>query len=130
MIRQFPKNHDEPLSADFRLKEFHCRCDRPDCQVTYISEELVNGLQIIRNDLGPLLIDSAFRCVVHNREVGGKPDSKHLLGIAADVRHYRLPAIEIRIAALEIEVFEQGGIGEYKDFVHLDVRGTSARWQG
>jgi hypothetical protein len=34
---------------------------------------------------GPVKVNSGYRCVMHNREVGGVPASQHLRGEAADI---------------------------------------------
>ena len=39
----------------------------------------------------PLALTSGFRCLELNRRVGGVSTSRHLLGLAADVRPVRLP---------------------------------------
>lgn len=39
----------------------------------------------IRRLLGPLHVSSGYRCPALNARVGGHPDSRHMLGIAADV---------------------------------------------
>ena len=45
----------------------------------------LNVLQPLRNALGcPIIISSGFRCAELNKKVGGRPNSQHLLGEAAD----------------------------------------------
>ena len=130
VIRQFPKNHDEQLSQNFWLREFHCQCRTDACKTTYISEELIEGLQAVRDLIGPILVLSGFRCRTHNESVGGKADSKHLLGIAADITGKGISSNELKKSAQRVLVFSQGGIGVYHWGVHCDVRGTPARWIG
>jgi len=130
VIRQYLKGADIELAPHFALREFDCHCADPKCNRTYVSQELVSGLWEIRNIMGPVKILSGFRCKTHNAEVGGKADSKHLLGIAADISGVGLAPEKIKRAAQRITVFSIGGIGVYPWGVHLDVRGTSARWIG
>jgi uncharacterized protein YcbK (DUF882 family) len=48
-------------------------------------QHLAEQLEYIRTDYGPMHIASGFRCPKHNAAVGGKPNSYHLLGLAADI---------------------------------------------
>ena len=45
-----------------------------------------NLLEPARQVVGPIIINSGFRCQEVNRRVGGVPRSQHLLGQAADIR--------------------------------------------
>ena len=98
--------------------------------MTAVSEDLIEGLQALRDAVGPLAVLSGFRCVEHNRAVGGRADSMHLLGVAADVSHDRLTRYELARAAERIAVFRDGGIGRYRGWIHVDARGHKARWDG
>jgi len=70
-----------------------------------------------------------YRCLEHNRRVGGKPDSQHLLGKAADIRIAGLGVQAMYELALRVPQFAGGGIGVYdRGFLHVDVRGHAARW--
>lgn len=65
----------------------------------------------------------------HNAEVGGKQDSQHMFGKAADcqsLKGYSGPAMA-RYAE-QVPRFSAGGVGVYKDFCHVDTRGYRARW--
>lgn len=88
----------------------------------------------------PVYIVSGTRCLAHNTAVGGEQFSYHLpaYGIdglrsyAADIRAKGMTAAELYDAARKIQGL--GGIGVYRyadrraDFIHVDVRGFSARW--
>jgi hypothetical protein len=83
-----------------------------------------------RHRLGrPLRINSAFRSEKYNRAIGGAKNSIHRLGGALDLSGS--PATLHRILTeMRREGLFRGGIGRYKTFVHVDVRGKNADWQG
>jgi uncharacterized protein YcbK (DUF882 family) len=66
---------------NFQLVEFDCPC----CGKNDISHELIDVLQIIRDEAhAPMIITSGYRCEAHNTAIGGAPKSQHLKGLAAD----------------------------------------------
>jgi hypothetical protein len=76
-------------------------------------------LEEVRPGFGPMTIVSGFRCAKHNLERGGKPNSQHLIGLAADIlaasdsTRYRL------VLGLLHQGFKRIGIG--KAIVHADI---------
>jgi len=83
MIRKISTNiNDFQITKDFNLREFECPC----CGQVMIDGILVDYLQDIRNEYGaPIIVNSGYRCEVHNLYIGGKEDSDHLYGKAADI---------------------------------------------
>ena len=130
MVQTFEKGVKQFLGAnrEWLSSDFDCHCKYPDCTTTLIDTDLIAGLDSLSDILGKPNIDCGFRCAKHNAEVGGVPDSQHLLGKAADVSSPFSKPNEIAAAGERIEVFADGGIGLYSNFVHLDVRGHRARW--
>ena len=65
-----------------------------------------------------MVINSGYRCKKHNKDVGGKKDSAHLYGVAADIetksdsKRYKV------VTALLDAGFTRIGIGN--GFVHVD----------
>lgn len=123
-----------PLSPHFSAHEFVCHCG---CGTLNVDTRLVDALEELRVDVGnqPVTILSACRCPTHNTEVGGAPRSEHLTtGLractAADVRVPGVKLSALYFAACKVGAFHGGGIGVYpdQDFLHVDVRGTRARW--
>ena len=114
------------LSRNFERAEFACRCG---CGFDGVSMRLVSALQQLRDGLGkPVRVTSACRCAAHNKRCGGAAKSTHLSGRAADVKVAGLTPADIAREAEEIPAFRDGGMGRYKTFLHLDVRGHRARW--
>ena len=125
----------------FSADEFACAC----CGKSNPSQLLVSILDEIRCKLGPLRINSAYRCKEHNRAVGGASESWHLprdgVVYAADVSYVdptkRHGAYILRLyIELENAARRRGyayGIGLYENFAHFDTRGQikgtkGARW--
>lgn len=122
----FAKGARGYASRNFRSSEFDCWCKNPQCTVTLIHPRLLERLEMLRADVGPLAINRGFSCGPHNLSVGGEDYSFHLFGMAADVRPLEAPFEKFFDAATGI--FEDGGIGGYPDRLHLDVRPLPARW--
>lgn len=107
------------LSPHFSSSELRC----PDgCGQFVISPFLVDLLERAREELDrPIVITSGFRCVKHNTEVGGKPNSAHLTGEAADIACYsdatRWELLNI-FFALGVKRIEVG-----PTWLHVDVAG-------
>lgn len=131
MIKAYSKakNGNTKLSANFKVREFACN-DGSD--PIFISLELVEVLQKIRDHFGkPVNINSGFRTASYNKrkDVGGATYSQHLYGTAADIRISGVSPKNIAAYA-ETLLPNKGGIGIYKDFVHVDVRDVKSRWNG
>jgi uncharacterized protein YcbK (DUF882 family) len=120
------------LSPHFKESEFTCHCG---CGDSSVSPKLIALLELIRDKSGEkaVTIVSGKRCKKHNEAVGGAKNSQHVLGDAADIR---ISGIEPRdVGELVRGIHARnlahiGGIGQYKTFVHVDVRDGLARWNG
>jgi len=124
------------LSDHFSRWEFRCKCGN--CNLDTVDVELLRILEAIRAHFDrPIEVTSGFRCLAHNRAVGGAaPDSadnnmggsQHLYGRAADIK---INGID---PALVYELADQmgiGGAGKYDTFTHVDSRTNGpARWRG
>lgn len=126
MIREYVKGKDEKLSEHFSSSEFDCKCMRDDCNVTYIDSSLISFLEAKRALWRkPIKIHSGFRCTHHNQRVGGKPGSRHLIGMAADIS-----VDGMTMNKIASDCRDAGGLGIYKTFVHVDMRLGKSRWTG
>ena len=59
--------------------------DSPDTHSVRMYVKVLDGLQAIRNEFGPLIITSGYRTPEYNAQIGGGINSQHLLGLAADI---------------------------------------------
>ncbi|MRJ09429.1 DUF882 domain-containing protein [Ornithobacterium rhinotracheale] len=123
------------LSKDFDLKEFesHDGSTTPEFVLKNL-QALAKNLQVLRDFLGkPVMVNSGYRSVAHNRRIGGKVNSQHLQGKAADIRVEGITPEKLA-STIEKLIYngkmKQGGLGIYPTFVHYDIRGTKARWKG
>lgn len=113
------------LHDHFSRKEFTCHCG---CGFDTVDAELLYVLIGLRGQFNAAInINSGARCIKHNKFVGGKKSSQHLLGRAADIDVYQ---IHPDIVADHLESIYPGkyGIGRYNGFTHIDTRAYQARW--
>jgi hypothetical protein len=128
------------ITKNFSSSEFRCHCG---CGWVNINYELVRQIQRFRDLLQfrtgveiPITINSGCRCEKHNKAVGGKPNSYHVKGMAADIQfkapefwnrtNVALTAAAIAQSAVKLGLLKVGGIGAYPEdnFIHLDIRPT------
>ncbi len=110
------------LSEHFSRHEFACsHCDA----LVHIDHGLIRVLEQIRALTGdPLPIVSGYRCPRHNSAVGGKPQSQHLLGRAADIPRGRATEEQAVMAGARGTGTKAGWV------IHVDPRlGPRARWE-
>lgn len=124
----FKPGDKTPITKNFKRYEFQCPCG---CTYQQVDELLVQKLEIIRTGYNtPLKITSGYRCMKHNADVGGGKASKHLYGIAADVKDPTGKLNPVQLAIMASGLF--GGVGVYwygsTAFIHVDVRNGHATW--
>ena len=123
------------VTKNFKLSELEFSDPVPAEKIANATE-LLQNLQIIRDHFQkPIVIISGYRSPERNAAVGGADKSQHLEAKAADIKIAGVPTEEIynRIDKLISQgKIKQGGLGKYikSGFVHYDVRGTKARWEG
>ncbi|MET7315983.1 D-Ala-D-Ala carboxypeptidase family metallohydrolase [Streptomyces thermoviolaceus] len=89
-------------------------------------------LEALRKKLGnvPITLNSGFRSIAHNAEVGGASDSMHLYGTAADLS---VPGVSNRTVYQKAETCGFSGLETYTaDHQHVDSRADLGRawwWQ-
>ena len=90
----------------------------------------VRYLEPLRRLYGPVHIVSGYRSESYNRRIGGAPHSYHVwsadrMGLAVDLRCERGRPRDWFHSA---EQMGPGGLHAYDTWLHLDSRGTKARW--
>lgn len=85
----------------------------------YMDAEFLSMLDNAREISGiPFKINSGYRTIEHNYEVGGKPNSSHIVGKAADIAVQSSRQRWIIIDSLIKAGFNRIGIA--KTFIHVD----------
>lgn len=130
------KYHNTMLSDHFRRYEFACKgCrDKQSCPyghnygagLAQVDAGLLNVIEDARKHFGkPITITSGHRCEQHNRSQGGTKRSQHLIGNAVDITvRDRSPAV----VYIYFNLFWRGGLGRYRNFTHIDIRGKKVRF--
>lgn len=123
------------LTQNFYLSEFQCKDGSiTPKEVILRLQKLSIQLQVLRDYLGrPIKINSGYRTIEYNRNIGGVKGSQHTLGNAADItiEGYTPKEVANHIEYLINKgLMLQGGIGVYNTFVHYDIgfNGKRRRW--
>ena len=152
-------NADLPLTRHFKLSDFITHDDQ-DTWPRYaaISPKLLDKLELVLSELAKrrgneervalrVTVHSGFRTPSWNLINRFAGDSRHQYGDAADVAidangDGRFTLSDSKLVALAVEAVERnypdliGGFGLYSGpryrtpYVHIDARGTRARWRG
>jgi len=120
------------LSEHFSLDELNKhKFDMPD-EVLDNLKMLAVQLEIIRAHFNaPVIINSGYRNLEYNRNIGSKDTSQHVKGTAADIVIKDVSPDEVADAVeflINTGMLKEGGVGRYNTFTHYDIRGTRARW--
>ena len=97
--------------------------------------KLVDVLQWLRNEgeVASVLVNSWWRSSEYNKAIGGVANSMHLTLGASDIVKVGWTPRQVADLLESSPYKEQLGIGRYKTFTHVDVRGmigrpAPARW--
>ena len=103
------------LIKHFKPEEFACPCcGRIDMDLKFLVR--LDWARSIADV--PFRITSGFRCPKHNKEIGGRPNSSHLRGLAADIACSNSEERYKIINALIMVGFKRIGIAD--SFIHVD----------
>lgn len=123
------------FTKNFSVAELACKDGTPVPQALYANAKAIaERAQKLRDLVGPLSVNSAYRTKQHNDTVGGAKESYHLTASAMDVRstggvwtaHQLYLLYE---GLIRLGVVPDGGLGRYKEFIHIDI-GPARRWEG
>jgi uncharacterized protein YcbK (DUF882 family) len=116
------RSENKKLSKYFSSSELDCSCGN--CEVQYIEEGLLEKLDEVREQYGkPVRVNSGYRCPAHNKAIGGKENSSHTSGLAADIAPELTTLDELdTLYDICYNVFDNIGDGRLKGFIHVDDR--------
>ena len=103
------------ISEHFEKKDFTCFC----CGIFNVNLNFLEKLEKARKiaDIA-FIVNSGYRCQIHNRKVGGDTVSSHMAGLAADL-HIKTSWHRWKIHEALIKAgFKR--IGHGSDFLHVD----------
>lgn len=112
------------ITEHFSKEEMKCKC----CKELKFDIRLLVKLELLRSMMGgiPILINSGYRCPKHNEKVGGAKNSYHMVGKAADIK---VNGNMDELYYFANIIFNQGGVGKYQTFIHVDT-GNKRRFTG
>lgn len=113
------------LSPHFTIEEMQCPC----CLKCNMDMNFMTDLEEMREEADmPLIINSGYRCKVHNASLpNSSPTSWHLQGLAADIKWSHLNGAKKLVLLTEaIRIFDGIGIG--KTYLHVDKGGKTKVW--
>ena len=132
-VKSYSASDNSQLSEHFKVSEFRCKCGGT--HDTLISEELIQKLEELREALGcsKINVSSGFRCITHDKAIGGSGHGQHTKGKAADICCYDKNGnpIDNRIVCCTAQDLGFSGIARIKGngtFTHVDVR--TGKWYG
>lgn len=122
MINVYNRETDanKQVSAHFKVREF---CKGCTYNVVYIDSHLTELLENIRAHFGKpvvITIHGGYRDTAQNKASGGKANSQHQYGRAADIKVEGVSPKEVQAYCKKTML--TGGLGIYKTFTHIDVR--------
>ena len=105
----------------FKREEFAC----PHCGDNRMEDCFIDSLDHLRAEYGlPLVVNSGYRCPVHNQEVSTTgPNGPHTTGRAVDFKIDRGNAFTLLVLAVRSGKFNGIGVNQYgaSRFLHLDA---------
>lgn len=122
------------LSAHFNVQEFKCQCGKS--HDILIDSGLIDKLETLYTALNcsKIIVTSGYRCLEHDKAVGGTGGGQHTKGTAADVCCYGQGGQPISSKTVCCKAQDLGFTGianitSSYQYTHLDVR-TSGKWYG
>lgn len=112
------------MSKYFTVEEQMCKC----CGAVRVDDKLMNMLTKARELAGiPFPVTSWYRCVNHNKKVGGSPTSSHMKGLAVDIAFTDSHDLGLKVKSLYAAGFNRVGINYDSKFVHVDIDEAKAK---
>jgi len=113
------------ITPHLAFSEVQCRdgCGLGARPPEFIDPYVASLFELIREACGgnSMHITSGWRCISHNKKVGGYPKSFHLLGMALDIGKPKWMSLDEFYGICD-GIVKEGGLGKYlKGWVHVDI---------
>ncbi len=108
-------------SEHFKPAELRCR----HCGREGVRQELLEVLEALRAEAGPLKVNSAYRCPQHPVEARKPKPGFHARGLAADVVPLAMSLRAFYDVIRAEPRFKGVGVDPSAGYIHVDVRGAS-----
>lgn len=105
-------------SEHFKASELRCR----HCGRGGVKAALLEALEDLRARVGPLIVNSAYRCSSHPIEAAKLKPGFHAQGLAADVRSATVDIRRLYDAIRQDERIKGIGVDHGGGYIHIDVR--------
>ena len=103
------------IAPNFRLREV---AEAYKGRYAVVQPHAIESLQQLREDVGAITVNSAYRPPEYNASVGGATHSRHMYGDGFD-----LDPVSVGLSTLEAACTDRGGmLVEYNTHVHCDFR--------
>ena len=120
------------LTENFSIEELNKHKFKMPDEVLDNLKMLAVQLEVIRAHFNaPVRINSGYRNLEYNRNIGSKDTSQHVKGTAADIVVSGVSPDDVADAIeflINTGMLKEGGVGRYNSFTHYDIRGSRARW--
>lgn len=134
MIKTYNYNDNTKLSEHFSASEFRCKCGRD--HEFKVDDSLISNLEKLfsKLDCSKIIVTSGYRCVQHDKNVGGSGSGQHVEGTAADICCYGQDGKPISsklvcCAAQDIGFKGIANINTSYQYTHVDMR-VNGKWYG
>jgi hypothetical protein len=130
----YNSNERKQLSPHFNVQEFKCKCGRN--HEIKIDSKLIDYLEKLMKEIGAekCIVNSGYRCVAHDKWVGGSGGGQHTKGTAIDAVFYDKSGRIIKTDYISCKAQDLGfpGIANIDigfTAIHLDTR-ASGKYYG
>lgn len=134
MVKTYNYNDNMKLSEHFSASEFRCKCGKS--HEFKVDDSLVSNLEKLfsKLDCSKIIVTSGYRCVQHDKNVGGSGSGQHVEGTAADICCYGQDGNPISsklvcCTAQDIGFKGIANINTSYQYTHVDMR-VNGKWYG
>ena len=116
-------------TKDFKIRQFSCN----HCEANHVTQVLIDKIQEIKDTIDMnVYIISAYRCKLHNKNLGGRKGYNQ--GLIADIKvtdkdDKQVSAKEVVDIIDDYGIMNDYGIGEGEGIITIDLSVGYERWE-